>query len=77
MSRDDGIVVDLFAGGGGASVGLSRALGFDDSYVIDPVIDGRPITQTEQIRLAGNSVCPDVMEAIARANHNDRIAEVA
>jgi DNA (cytosine-5)-methyltransferase 1 len=47
---------------------LFRANGFADSYVIDFVKpDGKRVTKTEQVRLVGNSVCPDVAEALVRA----------
>lgn len=47
---------------------LFRAQGFPDAYVIDPVVDGRPLTKTAQIRMVGNSVCPHVAAAIVSAN---------
>lgn len=47
---------------------LFNAQGFDDGYVIDVELDGKPLTKTAQIELAGNSVCPPVAEAIVRAN---------
>jgi DNA (cytosine-5)-methyltransferase 1 len=47
---------------------LFRAQGFPDSYVIDPMVDGRPLTKTAQIRMCGNSVCPQVAAAIVSAN---------
>ncbi|MEM6750866.1 MAG: DNA cytosine methyltransferase [Planctomycetota bacterium] len=51
---------------------LYRAQGFGDDYVIDRGIDadGRPVrlTKTAQVRACGNSVCPDVAEALLRAN---------
>lgn len=80
-----GLIVDLFAGGGGASTGLLRATGrhpdiavnhsaaaialfraqgFPETY---DILDGQ-LTKTEQIALAGNSVCPDVAAALASAN---------
>lgn len=47
---------------------LFRANGFADSYVIDLIGPrGKPLTKTEQVRLVGNSVCPDVAEALVRA----------
>lgn len=48
---------------------LFRAQGFPDDYVIDPVYEGSPLTKTAQIRCCGNSVCPQVAEAIVRANY--------
>ncbi len=46
---------------------LFRAQGFGDEYVIDPVIDGKPLTKTAQVRMVGNSVAPDVAAAVVRA----------
>lgn len=47
---------------------LFRAQGFRDAYRIDVEIDGAPLTKTAQVRLAGNSVPPQLVEAIVRAN---------
>jgi DNA (cytosine-5)-methyltransferase 1 len=47
---------------------LFRAQGFPDTYIIDRAADGTPITKTDQIRLCGNSVCPQVARAILEAN---------
>jgi DNA (cytosine-5)-methyltransferase 1 len=51
---------------------LFRAQGFPDSYVIDPVVTlGKkrgPLPKTAQVRMAGNSVCPPIAEALVRAN---------
>jgi DNA (cytosine-5)-methyltransferase 1 len=55
---------------------LFRAQGFPDSYVIDPAVDGKELTKTEQIAKAGNSVPVVLAEAIVRANVRDR-AEAA
>lgn len=47
---------------------LFRANGFHDTYVIELCkANGKPLTKTEQVRLVGNSVCPDVAEALVRA----------
>lgn len=57
---------------------LFRAQGFPDSYIIDPALDGRPLTKTQQIELCGNSVCPDVAAALVRAQFGaQRRAHVA
>jgi DNA (cytosine-5)-methyltransferase 1 len=53
---------------------LARAQGFPDSYVLERGPDGKAITKTDQVRLIGNSVCPDVAEALIRANAADLIA---
>lgn len=47
---------------------LYRAQGFPDDYIIDPVVDGKRLTKTAQVRMVGNSVCPPVAEALVRAN---------
>lgn len=60
---------------------LARCQGFPDSYVLErglfDRVDGtrewRAITKTDQVRLIGNSVCPDVAEALIRANASDLI----
>jgi DNA (cytosine-5)-methyltransferase 1 len=48
---------------------LFRAQGFGDNYVIDPVFKSKPLTKTLQVRMVGNSVCPDVARAIVLANY--------
>jgi len=48
---------------------LFRAQGFPDTYIIEPEFHGRPLTKTEQVSKAGNSVCPALAEALARANY--------
>jgi DNA (cytosine-5)-methyltransferase 1 len=52
---------------------LFRAQGFSDAYIIAYGItnDGRqiPLTKTTQIRLVGNSVCPQVAAALVGANY--------
>lgn len=55
---------------------LFRAQGFPDSYIIDPVVDGKPLNKTAQIRMCGNSVSPPVAAALVRANVQ-RLAEAA
>ena len=52
---------------------LYAAQGFPASYEIAPVHRGRPLTKTMQIRMCGNSVCPQVAEALVRANMQDEI----
>lgn len=47
---------------------LFRAQGFPDSYVIDLEVGGKPLTKGAQIRMCGNSVCPQMAEAVVRAN---------
>lgn len=47
---------------------LFTAQGFPSDYVIAPVVNGKPLTKTAQIRMCGNSVCPPMSDAIVRAN---------
>ena len=47
---------------------LYRAQGFPESYVIDPVVNGRKLPKHAQVRMCGNSVCPPLAAALARAN---------
>lgn len=47
---------------------LFRAQGFPADYQICPDFNGRPLTKTAQTALAGNSVCPQVAEALVGAN---------
>lgn len=47
---------------------LFRATGFYDSYLIDPMFEGEPLTRTAQVRMCGNAVPPDPAEALIRAN---------
>ncbi len=47
---------------------LFRAQGFPDSYCLDPMVGRKRLTKTAQIRMCGNSVCPDVARAIVAAN---------
>ena len=56
---------------------LYNAQGFPADYIIDFEFNGRPVTKTDQIELVGNSVCPDVAEAIVAANIYERRARAA
>jgi DNA (cytosine-5)-methyltransferase 1 len=52
---------------------LARANGFPDAYILDRglfetepgsgVFEWRPVSKTDQVRLIGNAVCPDMAEA--------------
>lgn len=53
-----------------APIELARAQGFPDTY--DLTAGGR-LTKTAQVRLIGNSVCPDVASAIVAANCAENI----
>lgn len=45
-----------------------RAQGFLDSYVIDPLYRGKPLSKTAQMKCCGNSVNPQIAEALVAAN---------
>lgn len=55
---------------------LARAQGFPEDYILDPVVPqlirgkwvNKPLTKAAQIRMIGNSVCPDVAAALVAAN---------
>ena len=47
---------------------LYTAQGFPASYIIDRRADGRPLTKTAQVRMCGNSVPPQLVAALVRAN---------
>jgi DNA (cytosine-5)-methyltransferase 1 len=47
---------------------LYDAMGFPHDYIIDRDVNGNPITRADQVARCGNAVCPDVAEALVRAN---------
>jgi len=48
---------------------LANAQGFPRDYTLDPIgPKGKPLSISSSIRMIGNSVCPDVAEALASAN---------
>ena len=56
---------------------LYKAQGFPGNYIIDHDYTGKAYPKTEQVARVGNSVCPQVAEAIVRANvitEEDQIA---
>lgn len=46
---------------------LFRCQGFPDTWIIDRGADGKPLTKTAQIKCVGNSVPPQLAEAVATA----------
>lgn len=48
---------------------LFRAQGFPERYQIAPVVNGKPLTKTAQIRMCGNSVSPPLARALVQANY--------
>lgn len=47
---------------------LFLAQGFPEDYRIELKVNGRRLSKADQVRMCGNSVCPDVVEALVRAN---------
>ena len=47
---------------------LFNAQGFTPDYVIDPIVNGKPLSKTAQYRQCGNSVCRHVAAAMVRVN---------
>lgn len=64
-------------------VELFKAQGFPESYVFDRGLDEHgadvKLTKTEQTRMVGNSVCPQLSRALVMANfkHEEKLREVA
>lgn len=59
---------------------LARATSFEDSYILDPMYEGKPLSKADQVWMIGNAVPPVVAEALVRANfrHESKYeAEVA
>lgn len=54
---------------------LANAQGFPRDYILDPIgPTGEPLSISASIRMIGNSVCPDMAEALVRANRPDLCA---
>lgn len=47
---------------------LYNAQGFPTTYIINPMYNGKPFSQAEQVAKCGNSVSPVIPEALVRAN---------
>ena len=47
---------------------LFRGQGFPEDYIIDPVVNGKPLSPSQQVHKCGNSVPPPVAAALVRAN---------
>lgn len=47
---------------------LARAQGFPDSYILEKDLEGKALSKAAQVRLIGNSVCPDMAKALVKAN---------
>jgi DNA (cytosine-5)-methyltransferase 1 len=55
---------------------LFNAQSFPPDYIIDPIVNGKPLSKTAQVRMAGNSVCRVQAEALVRANFAEQSNEV-
>jgi len=42
--------------------------GFPEDYVLDVLLDGKPLNKTQLTKLAGNAVCPQLSEALVAVN---------
>ncbi|MFM0058525.1 DNA cytosine methyltransferase [Paraburkholderia phytofirmans] len=58
---------------------LATAQGFPFTYILDPIVNGKPLSKSAQVRMIGNSVCPDVATALILANfaHEKQMAGAA
>lgn len=56
---------------------LARATSFRDSYILDPIYEGKPLSKTDQVWMIGNAVPPVVAEALVRANVVEQRTEMA
>jgi DNA (cytosine-5)-methyltransferase 1 len=48
---------------------LARAQGFPETYILDPIYKGKPLSETEQRHKIGNSVCEKPAKAVIVANY--------
>ncbi|WP_396180005.1 DNA cytosine methyltransferase [Flavobacterium sp.] len=53
---------------------LAKAQGFGPNYILDAPIHGRRLPKHAQVRMIGNSVCPDLAAALVRANYSEHQA---
>jgi DNA (cytosine-5)-methyltransferase 1 len=55
---------------------LARAQGFPDTYILEAIHNGKPLSKSAQVRMIGNSVCPPLAKALIEANfaHERQIA---
>ena len=54
---------------------LYTAQGFPQSYIIDPIFEGAALSKRAQTKHCGNAVCPQVPEALVRANLAEELAD--
>jgi len=48
---------------------LARAQDFPDTFILDPIYKGKPLSETEQRHKIGNSVCRKPAASVIRANY--------
>ena len=51
---------------------LARATSFRDDYILNPEIDGRPLSNADQVWMIGNAVPPRLARALVTANYTPR-----
>lgn len=68
VSDMNGLIIDCFAGGGGASKGIELALNRPIDIAITHDYDGKPYPIKEQVARIGNSVVPIMAKALVQAN---------
>jgi DNA (cytosine-5)-methyltransferase 1 len=56
---------------------LFNCQGFPREYLIAPIINGKPLSISAQVKMCGNSVSPPVAEALVRANFPDECRQPA
>lgn len=54
---------------------LYNGQGFPPTYIINPMYNGKPFTQSEQVAKCGNSVSPVLPDALVRANLPEHCVE--
>jgi DNA (cytosine-5)-methyltransferase 1 len=54
---------------------LYAAQGFPADYIIAPIVNGKPLSKTAQVRMCGNSVSPHPAAAIIRAQLESKSAD--
>lgn len=62
------LIVDNFAGGGGASTGIEIATGYNVDIAINHDYTGKTYPRSEQVKRCGNAVCPPIPAALVKSN---------
>lgn len=67
MNTDD-LIIDCFAGGGGASTGIEAALGRPIDIAVNHDYTGAKYSTANQVAKIGNSVVPIMAKLLVQAN---------